>query len=87
MSPTDDSHFVRHQNRIKQLLSGLDRRPLRYKEIMGIWLPSGASLNQLSDTMKWLTAKGYVCKQEPQKRTSPYEITVQGKKYLEGLKA
>jgi len=79
--------FERRQSRIRTVLEGLERRPLRYKDIIAIWLPAGGDLAALSHTMNWMKTKGYVIKSDSQNRFSPYEITAVGRRYLEGLKA
>jgi len=81
------SAFEQRQNRIRTVLEGLDRRPLRYKDIIAIWLPAGGDLAALSHTMNWMKTKGYIKKGDSQNRFSPYEITAVGRRYLEGLKA
>jgi len=82
-----DDYFVRHQKRIMKVLEALEKKPLRHKEILALWLPTGASLDQLSRALRWMKAKGYIRKTDETKRRSPYEITPSGRKYLEGLKA
>lgn len=79
--------FDKYQKYMKTLLASLQKHPLRYKEIVRIWLEGGAATVQLTKVMKWMKEKGYIRKQNEADRYSAYEITEAGKKYLEGLQA
>jgi len=82
-----DNFYTRHQNRIQSLLAKLEDKPLRHKDLLNEWLLSGGSFDQLNRTLRFLKAKGYVRKADPEQRLSPYEITVAGQKHLAGLRA
>lgn len=82
-----DNFYSRHQTRIKSLLSKLEEKSLRHKDLLHQWLLSGGTFDQLNRTLRFLKDKGYIRKADPEKRTSPYEITVTGRKHLAGLRA
>jgi len=77
----------RRDARIRKLLEGLEKQPLRYKQLIRIWLLADGNLASLSKTLKWMIMKGYVRKEEVKNRYSPYEISNVGVKYLNGLRA
>jgi len=79
--------FERHQKFIQKILAELDKHPLRYKQLVQLWVELGSNPVQFVRCMQWMKEKGYVKKSDVTNRNSPYEITEAGKKYLEGLKA
>jgi predicted transcriptional regulator len=79
--------FEKHQKYMQKVLSAIEKHPLRWKELQPIWVNSGSNPAQFVKCMRWMREKGYIKKTDPANRFSTYEITENGKKYLEGLKA
>jgi len=79
--------FEMHQKHIAVILEELKKHSMRWSPLLNKWIVSDGGIVQFSKVMRWMCKKGYVKKVDPSSRTSPYEITEAGEKYLEGLKA
>ena len=76
----------RHQQRIKALLETLEKVPKQHKSLQLFWIEHGGNGVTFNQALKFLKTKGFVVK-ENDNRQSPYNLTDQGRKYLEGLRA
>ena len=79
--------YEKHETRIRALLEHLSAKGAqRHGELMRVWMQHNGTLGSFNNAMNWLKRKGYVKKKDVE-NISPYEITENGKKYLEGLRA
>lgn len=77
----------RHQQRIKAVLELIEKKGAqRHKELLPVWMQSGGNGVTFNQALSFLKRKGFVVKESEDKQ-SPYKLTDQGRKYLEGLKA
>jgi predicted transcriptional regulator len=80
--------YEKHEARLKALLEHLNEKGAqRHVALMRVWIQHNGTLASFTSALNWLKHKGYVQKKDKNDKTSPYEITESGKKYLEGIKA
>jgi predicted transcriptional regulator len=80
--------YEKHEARLRALLEHLSAKGAqRHVDLMRVWIQRDGTLASFTSAVTWLKMKGYVQKKGGGDKTSPYEITEQGKKYLEGIKA
>jgi predicted transcriptional regulator len=80
--------YEKHEIRLKALLEHLSAHGTqRHGDLTRVWMQHNGTLGSFRNAVNWLKRKGYVQKKDKGNKTSPYEITESGKKYLEGLRA
>jgi len=77
----------KHQQRIRAVLEAIEKKGAqRHRELINVWMQNGGNGVSFNQSLSFLKRKGFVVKESTDKQ-SPYKLTDQGRKYLEGLKA
>jgi len=78
----------KHQQRIRAVLEAIEKKGAqRHRELINVWMQNGGNGVSFNQSLSFLKRKGFLVKQDLEHKQSPYKLTDQGRKYLEGLKA